>query len=185
MASGHLNWFKREPRGPDSHSEAANKMKGREIVSPNGGNRDPGQNSSLRTEKSILNGFGQTVLPGHSSGGSKYQQQTKRIRVVLWDHRGPPGLPGNCAPPAQPTQPQPLIPSFSTGTLWMPASLQCITYAFLPKEQMYGYPKCSFFLPCVFPTQQKRVDISQIGPKQVKLWNQVKLLTFKLNSHAI
>ena len=123
MASGHLNWFKREPGGSDSHSEAANKMKGREIVSPNGGNRDPGQNSPSKTEKSILNGFGQTVPPGHSRSGSKYQQQTKRIRVVLWDHHGLPELPGNCTPPAQPTQPQPLTPSFSTGTLWMPSSL--------------------------------------------------------------
>ena len=58
MASGHLNWLKREPGGSDSHGEAANKMKGRKIVSPNGGNRDPGQNSPSKTEKSILNDKG-------------------------------------------------------------------------------------------------------------------------------
>ena len=152
MASGHLNWFKREPRGPDSHSEAANKMKGREIVSPNGGNRDPGQNSPLRTEKSILNGFGQTVLPGHSSGGSKYQQQTKRIRVVLWDHRGPPG---NCAPPAQPTQPQPLIPSFSTGTLWMPASFNVSPMPSSPRSRCTATPSVVSSCPACFLRSRK------------------------------
>ena len=50
---------------------------------------------------------------------------------------------------------------------------------------MCHYPKWSYFLHRVFPTQQKRMDISQTGPKRVKLLNQVKLLTLKLNLHAI
>lgn len=36
-ASDHLNWLKREREGPDADREAANKLKGKEIVSPNWG----------------------------------------------------------------------------------------------------------------------------------------------------